>query len=930
MSNSPLGDNTFVEPHSIEMSPPVPLKEVSSQNASKPIPIPNHDVVLRSNRDTIMAAESNRDTIVVADTPATGVRTIHSDDFSILQLPPTAPPQPSPPAPSSVEHHEPPPPPPVQSTSRPPTRHVESDPETSVFERRRSRAGSVSEMRRRLRKSSNVTSTIRSKVISNPMPVVPPTATRKPSFASDSSASVSHGTEVRGSHVPPVAATALARLNQRAAVTSDSETNPRLAVPKPKKSLSHVNLGLKPLPNMSLAPTVATSANTSMASAFGNLSLPRTREDLEMPASLQNAPVTSHVDHHVLPKRAQTDVARFASETLGMGSHIPQIIIEPEYYDSDPEDLATYSILTDFTMALSPIFPIAASTPGGLDRTDSLYPHQEPSPVQEDQQVLTAFAHRGYTRQTPPSPPPSPPPPRVESPLPRVVSPVPNAAPARVEQPKVAAPLYYRNPAPLPLTPPPRAKSPIAAQFHPQQLHAQLDVQQPATQAPTRARSPPPAPSRSKTVPEVRQVHREDPPARAKTVPEVRQMMHQREEDERSSQRSRDREDNGYLPVAQLRPTMSRQQTMQSQASMRRSTNVRGGSQQLFGGGAAKTQGQAQEAPAEVRGEVVQTRPARTQSPVPIRVRSPEPTLRVPAKTQVPMKDLDSPLPPPPMEVLSPAALIRDRSPPVQTMMRSPGVQTRSATMPDISSPVPTQSSPSQHLQQSPAGMPPRRYRTAPSTPALGLETPSFGPMHSHGHEMHGRSCTPTQSAGSRPLDAYPPLDFDEDLIPSKEQLARAASLVVIAQNGVRVAFGDIFREKKVVVCFIRHFWCPLCQDYMYSISRNVNPDALRRAGVDLVVIGNGSPAMIKSYKNIFHTPFSLYTDPTLCVYNALGMTLRTNDAGPDSERGQYVRHGLIGGIAMVVRNALRVGMPVWERGGDIPQLGGEFVFGPG
>jgi len=32
----------------------------------------------------------------------------------------------------------------------------------------------------------------------------------------------------------------------------------------------------------------------------------------------------------------------------------------------------------------------------------------------------------------------------------------------------------------------------------------------------------------------------------------------------------------------------------------------------------------------------------------------------------------------------------------------------------------------------------------------------------------------------------------------------------------------------------------------------------------------------------------------------------------------------------MVVVRAFKVGMPVWEKGGDIDQLGGEFVFGPG
>ncbi|KAL6302488.1 AhpC/TSA antioxidant enzyme-domain-containing protein [Sparassis latifolia] len=166
--------------------------------------------------------------------------------------------------------------------------------------------------------------------------------------------------------------------------------------------------------------------------------------------------------------------------------------------------------------------------------------------------------------------------------------------------------------------------------------------------------------------------------------------------------------------------------------------------------------------------------------------------------------------------------------------------------------------------------------------------------------------------------------------MPTREQLSQAASLYVVAQNGLRVQFGELFRERKLIVCFIRHFWCAMCQDYMYAVSRKVDPEVLKLAGIDLVFIGVGSSAMIKSYRQIFRTPFAMYTDPTLRLHTALGMTRRTTDAGPETERGDYVRHGTIGGIAMVVRNALRVGMPVWEKGGDVAQLGGEFVFGPG
>ncbi|KAF7306085.1 Peptidase A1 domain-containing protein [Mycena chlorophos] len=168
---------------------------------------------------------------------------------------------------------------------------------------------------------------------------------------------------------------------------------------------------------------------------------------------------------------------------------------------------------------------------------------------------------------------------------------------------------------------------------------------------------------------------------------------------------------------------------------------------------------------------------------------------------------------------------------------------------------------------------------------------------------------------------------FDQTRLPTVQELEEAAELPVISESGVRVAFGRLFEERKTVVCFIRHFWCPLCQDYMFSISRNVSPQVLSSSEVDLVIISNGSWEMIKAYRRIFQTPFQVFTDPTHRVYNALGMTLQTLEKGP---KGDYIRHGTASGIGMVVANAVKVGMPVWKQGGEISQLGGEFVLGPG
>jgi hypothetical protein len=45
----------------------------------------------------------------------------------------------------------------------------------------------------------------------------------------------------------------------------------------------------------------------------------------------------------------------------------------------------------------------------------------------------------------------------------------------------------------------------------------------------------------------------------------------------------------------------------------------------------------------------------------------------------------------------------------------------------------------------------------------------------------------------------------------------------------------------------------------------------------------------------------------------------KTAHAAPSS----YITHGALGGIGAVLLRALKAGMPVWERGGDVRMLGG-------
>ncbi|KAG6902825.1 hypothetical protein C0995_010710 [Termitomyces sp. Mi166 len=165
--------------------------------------------------------------------------------------------------------------------------------------------------------------------------------------------------------------------------------------------------------------------------------------------------------------------------------------------------------------------------------------------------------------------------------------------------------------------------------------------------------------------------------------------------------------------------------------------------------------------------------------------------------------------------------------------------------------------------------------------------------------------------------------------LPTLSQLTRAASLPVIAASGLRVPFASLFAPRPTIVVFIRHFWCPHCQDYLSSIAQTA-PRPSEKNPFNLVIISNGAPAFISKYRALFGFEFEMYTDPTLAVYTALGMGRSSSASGPTIPNGDYVRHGTMGGIAMVALRALKVGLPVWERGGDLHQLGGEFILGPG
>jgi hypothetical protein len=126
--------------------------------------------------------------------------------------------------------------------------------------------------------------------------------------------------------------------------------------------------------------------------------------------------------------------------------------------------------------------------------------------------------------------------------------------------------------------------------------------------------------------------------------------------------------------------------------------------------------------------------------------------------------------------------------------------------------------------------------------------------------------------------------------------MLEAGTLFLRDESGQVVCFGDLFPHPhspspnalpgdvpsgaededlppitRTVVFFIRHFWCGQCQDYTLASLATLDPLAVRRAGVRVVVVSNGSWKIIKAYRRVLKCPFPIYVDGPRKLYHLLG-----------------------------------------------------------
>jgi hypothetical protein len=136
------------------------------------------------------------------------------------------------------------------------------------------------------------------------------------------------------------------------------------------------------------------------------------------------------------------------------------------------------------------------------------------------------------------------------------------------------------------------------------------------------------------------------------------------------------------------------------------------------------------------------------------------------------------------------------------------------------------------------------------------------------------------------------------------------ARMTVIDGHGASVEVGSLWRDKTAVLVFIRHFGCIHCRDHVVRLGHELA--AIRGAGAELHVIGNGSPSFIEGFREQTRWAGPVYTDPSLAVYKVAQLkrsVARTLD--PRS----------LGAAFRAFTNGSKQGLPQgdqWQQGGTL------------
>ncbi|KAG9567843.1 hypothetical protein KCU71_g3560, partial [Aureobasidium melanogenum] len=129
----------------------------------------------------------------------------------------------------------------------------------------------------------------------------------------------------------------------------------------------------------------------------------------------------------------------------------------------------------------------------------------------------------------------------------------------------------------------------------------------------------------------------------------------------------------------------------------------------------------------------------------------------------------------------------------------------------------------------------------------------------------------------------------EQDPLPSTEELQALYKLNVMDWTRNKTPFLDLVKSNKNrrnIVVFIRHFFCPNCFGYVRALANELPPEKLEQMDppTTLTIVGCGDPILIRNYIKMTDCPFDVYADPSRSTYAALGFSVNET-AVPEAPR---------------------------------------------
>lgn len=210
-------------------------------------------------------------------------------------------------------------------------------------------------------------------------------------------------------------------------------------------------------------------------------------------------------------------------------------------------------------------------------------------------------------------------------------------------------------------------------------------------------------------------------------------------------------------------------------------------------------------------------------------------------------------------------------------------------------------------------------------------ETPTKTPEQSTEKTTESQTAAHDDGHGVNPLDFNGAVESNNEL-PSIETLRKIENYVVLDRDGKTHPFKSLYTGKhvarRVLIIFVRHFFCGNCQEYLRTLSAAITPESLLGLPIStfIAVVGCGDPGLIDMYAEATGCPFPIYADPTRKLYSELGM-VKTLALG---DRPAYMKKSLFkSSLASIVQGLKQIPKGMATKAGDQRQIGGEFLFEP-